>query len=75
MSGAGNWCARAARNALRIILSTRDMPEGNQRAYTIHDLYSKLGLPGSDEEISRYRAELDKIYDPLDMAGNSGRNR
>lgn|GEM_PF-1635884 len=74
-AGIGDWCARAARNALRIILSTRDMPEGNQRAYTIHDLYSKLGLPGSDEEISRYRAELDKIYDPLDMAGNSGRNR
>ena len=65
-AGAGNWCARAARNALRIIVSTRDMPDGAQRAQKIYDRYSLLHVPGSEEELDHYRSEINQHYNLLD---------
>ena len=65
-TGADAWCARAARSALRIILGTRDMPDGSQRAQRIHLLYSRLEIPGSAGELSRYLSEIQKHYNLLD---------
>ena len=65
-AGTGDWCARAARNALRIILGTLDMPDGSQRAQRIYQLYSLLQVPGSMVELNRYLSEIQQHYNLLD---------
>lgn len=65
-AGTGDWCARAARNALRIILGTLDMADGSERAQRIYGLYSRLRVEGSEEELRRYLSEINQHYNLLD---------
>jgi tetratricopeptide (TPR) repeat protein len=65
-SGAAAWCARSARNALRIVLAMPHLPDGSQRAQRIYYLYALLNLPGSADELRSYLAEIRKHYNLLD---------
>lgn len=63
---AGSWCALSARNALRILLTMPDLPEGSQRAQRICHWYSQLNLPGSEDELLNYLEKIRKHYNLLD---------
>jgi hypothetical protein len=65
-SGAAAWCARSARNALRIVLAMPHLPDGSQRAQRIYRSYALLNLPGSADELRSYLAEIRKHYNLLD---------